>query len=73
MGVSGAPPGRTGGRGRAFLIAYVMTDNAAFSWALALNRVPEASTSNRMDVQHTRDDVIVQGLRDLAEMKAQRG
>jgi hypothetical protein len=58
-------------RGRAFLIAFVMTDNAAFSWNLALTRDPVAAENNRLDVLHTWDEVIVQGLRDLAEIKAQ--
>jgi hypothetical protein len=60
-------------RGRAFLIAFVMTDNEAFSWNLALTGDPVAAENNRLDVLHTRDEVIVQGLRDLAEMKEQRG
>jgi hypothetical protein len=60
-------------RGRAFLIALVMTDNDAFSWSLALTRDPVAAENNRLDVLHTRDEVIVQGLRDLAEMKANGG
>jgi hypothetical protein len=60
-------------RGRAFLIAFVMTDNEAFSWNLALTRDPVAAENNRLDVLHTRDEVIVQGLRDLAEMKANGG
>ena len=60
-------------RGRAFLIAFVMTDNEAFSWSLALTRDPVAAENNRMDVLHTRDEVILQGLHDLAEMKAQGG
>lgn len=60
-------------RGRAFLIALVMTDNEAFSWNLALTRDPVAAENNRQDVHHTRDEVIVQGLRDLAEMKANGG
>ena len=60
-------------RGRAFLIAFVMTDNEAFSWSLALTRNPAAAENNRLDVLHTRDEVIVQGLRDLAEVKAQGG
>jgi hypothetical protein len=60
-------------RGRALLIAFVVTDNEAFSWSLALTRDPVAAENNRMDVLQTRDEVIVQGLRDLAEMKAQGG
>jgi len=60
-------------RGRAFLIAFVMTDSEAFSWNLALTRDPVAAENNRLDVLHTRDEVIVQGLRDLAEMKAHGG
>ena len=60
-------------RGRAFLIALVMTDNEAFSWSLALTRDPVAAENNRLDVLHTRDEVIVQGLHDLAEMKASGG
>ena len=60
-------------RGRAFLIAFVMTDNEAFSWSLALTRDPVAAENNRLDVLHTRDEVIGQGLRDLAEMKASGG
>ena len=34
---------------------------------------PVAAENNRLDVLHTRDEVIVQGLRDLAEMKANGG
>ncbi len=60
-------------RGRAFLIAFVMTDNEAFSWSLALTRDPVAAENNKMDVEHTGDEAIVQGLRDLAEMKAAGG
>ena len=60
-------------RGRAFLIALVMTDNEAFAWNLALTRDPVTGENNRLDVLHTKDEVIVQGLRDLAAMKAQRG
>jgi hypothetical protein len=60
-------------RGRAFLIAFVMTDNEAFSWSLALTRDPVAAENNRLNVLYTRDEVIVQGLHDLAEMKAQGG
>jgi hypothetical protein len=60
-------------RGRAFLIAFVMTDNEAFSWNLALTGDPVAAENNRLDVLHTRDEVIIQGLRDLAAMKAQGG
>jgi hypothetical protein len=48
-------------RGRAFLIALVMTDNEAFSWSLALTRDPVAAENNRLDVLHTRDGVIVRG------------
>lgn len=50
-----------------------MTDNEAFSWSLALTRDPVAAENNRLDVLYTRDEVIVQGLRDLAKMKAQGG
>jgi hypothetical protein len=60
-------------RGRAFLIAFVMTDNEAFSWNLALTPDPVAAENNRLDVLHTKDEVILHGLRDLAEMKAQGG
>ena len=60
-------------RGRAFLIALVMTDNEAFAWNLALTRDPVTGENNRLDVLHTRDEVIVQGLRDLAELKANGG
>jgi hypothetical protein len=60
-------------RGRAFLIAYIQTDHIPFSWSLALTRDPVAAENNRLDVLHTRDEVIVQGLRDLAEMKANGG
>ena len=60
-------------RARAFLIALVMTDNEAFSWNLALTRDPVTGENNRLDVLHTKDEVIVQGLRDLAAMKAQGG
>ncbi|HEY5484620.1 MAG TPA: hypothetical protein VIK31_12590 [Propionibacteriaceae bacterium] len=60
-------------RGRAFLIAYVVTGSEAFAWSLALTRDAVAAENNRLDVLHTRDDVIVQGLRDLAEMKANGG
>lgn len=67
------PPEERAWRGRVFLIAFVMTDNEAFSWSLALTRDPVAAENNRLDVLHTRDEVIVRGLRDLAEMKAQGG
>lgn len=60
-------------RGRAFLIAFVMTDNAAFSWSLALTRDPVAAANNKQDVDNTRDEVIVEGLRDLVEMNASGG
>lgn len=60
-------------RGRAFLIAYIQTDHIPFSWSLALTRDPAAAENNRLDVLHTRDEVIVPGLRDLAEMKASGG
>ena len=60
-------------RGRAFLIALVMTDNEAFSWSVALTRDPVAAENNRLDVLHTRDEVIGQGLRDRAELKAGGG
>ena len=60
-------------RGRAFLIALVMTDNEAFAWSLALTHDPVAAENNRLDVLHTKDEVIVQGLHDLAEMKAHGG
>jgi hypothetical protein len=67
------PREEQGWRGRAFLIALVMTDNEAFSWSLALTRDPVAAVNNKMDVENTRDGVIVQGLRDLAEMKVNGG
>jgi hypothetical protein len=60
-------------RGRAFLIAYIVTGHEAFAWSLALTRDPVAAENNRLDVLYTKDEVIVEGLRDLAEMKANGG
>jgi len=60
-------------RGRLFLISYVMTDHAAFSWAFALNNEPVHVAEGKQVVAGTTDEVIVQGLRDLAELKASGG
>lgn len=60
-------------RGRLFLIAYVMTDHVPYSWAFALNNEPTHVAESKLIVAGTADEVIVQGLRDLAELKANGG
>ena len=47
-----------------------MTDSVAFCCGLALNPDRVASEHNRLDVEYTRDEVIVEGLRELTEMNA---
>ena len=59
-------------RGRLYLVTYVLVSGArsgglsAYAWSVAMNQDPRVCAENRAFVEDLGDDVIVEGLDNLA-------